>query len=204
MKYFDGRLARTLLLALGLALMQAPAQAEDYIYVARQGDTLISVAREWIVDGATWKAHRELAKHNGLKDADTIDMQARTHGLADHFEAIANSRRIEQFTEDFGQQSNIGGQRIAADSSRQATEVGLLPRGKRLAHTAAQIFCVGGQPVSNDRFGRPTPLGQLNFRIENARQAERVVGDSAIAGYLAGQGGVHGKLLLLRSTGKIA
>ncbi len=46
--------------------------AEDVVYVAKDGDTLISIARNWMSTGEDWQAHRDLARHNRLRDADRI------------------------------------------------------------------------------------------------------------------------------------
>jgi hypothetical protein len=162
--------------------MSGEQQAGRFIRLTTRGG-----AKEAAIDRRILDPFRSRAAIGAQQpDADAIDMQARAHRFAEHFQPEANGRRIEQFAEYLGEQGDVSSQRRASGTRRQAAEIGLLPRGKRLAQAAAEIADVGGQPVGNDRFGGPLPLGKLYFRIEDARQAERIVGDGAIAGCMAG------------------
>lgn len=60
-------------LALTLACVAGPAgAADDIVYVAKNGDTLIGIARDWMSAGQTWKAHQDLGRHNRMSDRDRI------------------------------------------------------------------------------------------------------------------------------------
>ena len=60
-----------LLLTLACTANSAGA-ADDIVYLARDGDTLIGIARTWMSAGRSWQAHQDLGRHNRLSDRDRI------------------------------------------------------------------------------------------------------------------------------------
>ena len=124
-------------------------------------------------------------------DTDAVDMQTRTHGLADNFEADADGAGIEQFAEHLGKQLQVVGQRFAPGAGRQTRQVRRLSRRQGLAKPCAKIIQMGFQPVGDDRIDGAAPCRQLDLGVEDARQADRFAGARGTSGHRAGQGGIH-------------